>query len=328
MCDLTGRSSVRHDPFLYDHDGLYVLLNANKYHRATPSSLWANLNLPPATGKGTRGTGQSPSLDYFVAQSIHYGIMKVYKTKEVVKKHLLKAFRDVGFSGELQVGSATTGTKTKTIIVPEEILEIEQHLKKCWDEKERKRRAIKVPGVPELNHLQGMDRTRAILAFETHGGPHKMNANDNSHVDLVERLGKLPKDTLREILVEYLTTRPEIAMSLASLYATQVSGVKSSASKVRIVTLLDLGTRHLIIYPVYRYQLLRRDSAFSPSSARTSPNTGATISTTSQHQLQSPSRSPSLRPPPAPTRGERSTLAHSPVYSALVAHLLTDLRRK
>jgi hypothetical protein len=200
-----------------------------------------------------------------------YGIIKVYKTKEVVKKHLSEAFRDVGFSGELQVGSASTGTETKTIIVPEKILEIEQHLKKCWYEKERKRRAIKVPGVPELDHLQGMDRARAILAFETHGGPHKMNADDTSHVDLVERLGKLPKDTLREILVEYLAPRPEIVMSLASLYATQISGVKSSAPKVRIVTLLDLGTRHLIIYPVYRHRLPRTDSAVSPSSARTSP---------------------------------------------------------
>ena len=111
MCDLTGRPSSnaeasRHDPLLYDplfydHDGLYAMVNANKYYRATPSSLWTNLNLPPATGKGAvgRGTGRPPSLDYFIAQSMHYGL-KVYKTKDVVKKHLLNAFRDAGFSGE------------------------------------------------------------------------------------------------------------------------------------------------------------------------------------------------------------------------------------
>lgn len=251
---------VARNGFYCSGRSFYVEIERYRHERESPGSLYNLLTYtqpPPLLTKAGKVAKRQPLPHkdqpghFYCAQLLHYGL-KPLKTKEAAKKQLLAAYAAKG-----------------TLIVPEEILKLEDTLRKEYDQaNERAKEKYE-----EEQKLREIDKERkrkkrkrdcdAIMQefIDADGGDHaddleesKTTADEISPAQLDDAIATLPEKCLREILVKLVNEIPVLGHAMMrEVQNLQLSADGDGEPKTLKMAAKGKGKEKVCIYPTVVY---------------------------------------------------------------------------
>jgi hypothetical protein len=214
---------VSRGEFYYNGRGIFVVIEGINYHREDPRRLHTLLThvrgQPLLTKAGVvskRKPPKSKPVEFYIAQLMHYGL-KIYKTKDVAKKHLLQSFN----------------LATGTITIPQNIQKLEKEMKKEWDknnesankkadeelEKRRKAAADRIAALevkPTAKSAANLAATQSLKA-DAPRSASKKKTNTAADRKLIEKIIQLSQEPLKKLLLDLLIQAPDAGKTLEEL---------------------------------------------------------------------------------------------------------------
>jgi hypothetical protein len=214
---------VSRGEFYYNGRGIFVVIEGINYHREDPRRLHTLLThvrgQPLLTKAGVvskRKPPKSKPVEFYIAQLMHYGL-KIYKTKDVAKKHLLQSFN----------------LATGTIAIPQNIQKLEKEMKKEWDknnesankkadeelEKRRKAAADRIAALevkPTAKSAANLAATQSLKA-DAPRSASKKKTNTAADRKLIEKIIQLSQEPLKKLLLDLLIQAPDAGKTLEEL---------------------------------------------------------------------------------------------------------------